>query len=86
KWTLTLLRIDCSATRFWTRRAADPTVGGDVFQLTEGGKLGLGDQSPLLGSASAQAYYGDSDRSRRRKSWPQLAGMLSRIFRIVQIH
>jgi hypothetical protein len=25
----------------WTRRAADPTVGGDVFQLTEGGKLGL---------------------------------------------
>src|SRR6266851_7466183 len=29
-------------TRFWTRRATDPTVGGDLFQLTEGGKLGLG--------------------------------------------
>ncbi len=28
-------------TRFWTRRATDPTVGGDLFQLTEGGKLGL---------------------------------------------
>jgi hypothetical protein len=43
KWRLSLLRIHCGAIRFWTRRAADPTVGGDVFQLTEGGKLGLGD-------------------------------------------
>src|SRR6266851_2856715 len=33
-------------TRFWTRRATDPTVGGDLFQLTEGGKLGLG--SPIF--------------------------------------
>jgi hypothetical protein len=41
KWTPSLLRVHCVATRFWTRRAADPTVGGDVFQLTEGGKLGL---------------------------------------------